>query len=251
MPSQWSNLESLVNQLGSLSRPSDAETANDSSQPTVQRQLSPQQFSQQSATRLPTQQPSPPQPTPRPLPAQGTDNSTVHQQTDNSAGSAVPQQWSNLEDFVMRLQADSSKTSPNPTPSSNPTPSPQASAKATSNKKPPSKDSPQAQLNRTHSTASDTATPSSPQPSSRPQPIVVDNPPAVTIRRKGSSSAQSTVIQARGDAVSPSRKENNKSASDAAQDYGKYMELLAQEVYSLLRQRLSLEQERHGPRYPR
>ncbi|MEM9949218.1 MAG: hypothetical protein AAF810_24555, partial [Cyanobacteria bacterium P01_D01_bin.36] len=37
---------------------------------------------------------------------------------------------------------------------------------------------------------------------------------------------------------------------DEAQ-YSQHLELLAQEVYTLLRQRLSLEKERQGPKYPR
>ncbi|NEZ67303.1 hypothetical protein D0962_31875 [Leptolyngbyaceae cyanobacterium CCMR0082] len=50
-----------------------------------------------------------------------------------------------------------------------------------------------------------------------------------------------------------------RSSSDTSQletdnyirNYSQYLELLAQEVYSVLRQRLCLEQERRGPKYPR
>ena len=62
-------------------------------------------------------------------------------------------------------------------------------------------------------------------------------------------STKPTIIQACKD---PSADANNTDQqTDDSPDYSEYLELLAQEVYGLLRQRLSLEQERRGPKYPR
>jgi hypothetical protein len=41
------------------------------------------------------------------------------------------------------------------------------------------------------------------------------------------------------------------SADDPEQDSTRHLEMLAQEIYNLLRQRLALEQERYGSGYPR
>ncbi|MBE9079831.1 hypothetical protein IQ241_21465 [Romeria aff. gracilis LEGE 07310] len=64
---------------------------------------------------------------------------------------------------------------------------------------------------------------------------------------------QPVIVQAKSEnfpTVTISRSSDADKADDI-RDYSHYLELLAQEVYSLLRQRLSLEQERRGPKYPR
>ena len=241
VPSQWSSLESLVSQLGGTSQAGgtsqvdsknasgkavDGNNLSDNPSPqTVPR--SPLAPSQSSSDQTAHSQ------------NQASDNASVRRSPDGNAGAAIPQQWSNLESLVMRLQADSST-------SAAPAPSPPASG-STGN-------STQSERNRTAtpkdtSSKSETPQPSPASPSPKPKPIVVDNAPAVTIRRQTSSSSRSTVIQASSDAASDLPQHKSRDAD--AQNYSKHLELLAQEVYSLLRQRLSLEQERHGPRYPR
>ncbi|MFG6094529.1 hypothetical protein SPB21_04730 [Leptothoe sp. ISB3NOV94-8A] len=83
--------------------------------------------------------------------------------------------------------------------------------------------------------------------------VKLAKPATVTVQHQVASpvsSTKPTVIQA-----SPDNSSTVTVSADAQTDdshnYSKYLEMLVQEVYSLLRQRLSLEQERRGPKYPR
>ncbi|MEM9264302.1 MAG: hypothetical protein AAGA46_02140 [Cyanobacteria bacterium P01_F01_bin.13] len=135
----------------------------------------------------------------------------------------IPSQWSNLEDLVTHLQ----DTTPNhgatkPSTSYSPTNDP-ATAKTTS-------------------------------PQQHSPTIKLAKPAKVTVQRQTTSPASATkptIIQACKDTSTASDATSTDQKTDDNHDYSQYLELLAQEVYSLLRQRLSLEQERRGPKYPR
>ncbi|MEO0455330.1 MAG: hypothetical protein AAF152_01940 [Cyanobacteria bacterium P01_A01_bin.114] len=99
-------------------------------------------------------------------------------------------------------------------------------------------------------------TPSPPHPltPSPAQPTTPTALPIATIQRRGASPAPASkpvLIQAYRDAPTVTLTSESDTEQDDIQHYSQYLELLAQEVYSLLRQRLSLEQERRGPKYPR
>ncbi|MEO1592364.1 MAG: hypothetical protein AAFU71_13900, partial [Cyanobacteria bacterium J06632_22] len=220
VPGQWSNLASLVAQLGGT--PAAGNGA-------LQRQRTDGK----------------PSPTPTP---QDSDRVNIQRQA-NAASAPAPQQWSNLQDLVMRLQDDDTAAKSTPASSANPPfaksqTEPQAGSRqaAQPNAKPNTQPSPDPAA----------STPSASPIADKPKPVIVDNPPAVTIRRQTTSS-QPVVVQACCDPVSATSSDSDKAndTPDDVKDYSRYLELLAQEVYSLLRQRLSLEQERRGPRYPR
>ena len=155
--------------------------------------------------------------------ARESDTNTQQQDTDH-----IPSEWSNLEDLVTHLQGSRAPD--------------QVSAKsATAN-----------QSTSRHQSAGTQQSPKQP-----PQTIKVTKPATVTVQRQVTSSVSSTkptIIQACKDDsadASVASSSNHDDQTDTNQNYSQYLELLVQEVYSLLRQRLSLEQERRGPKYPR
>ena len=132
----------------------------------------------------------------------------------------IPNEWSNLEDLVTHLQS----TPPN-----------QVSAKAAPTQQQPNTNKPTA------------------APQSAPQTVKLLKPATVTVQRQAGppSTTKPTVIQACKDTSPDAGSANTDEQTDDNRNYSQYLELLAQEVYGLLRQRLSLEQERRGPKYPR
>jgi len=134
----------------------------------------------------------------------------------------IPSEWSNLEDLVTHLQS----TPPN-----------QVSAKAAPTQQPPNTNKPTAKV----------------APQSEPQTVKLPKPATVTVQRQSGppSTTKPTVIQACKDTSPDTDSANTDEQTDENHNYSQYLELLAQEVYGLLRQRLSLEQERRGPKYPR
>ncbi|MBT9314886.1 hypothetical protein [Leptothoe spongobia] len=141
---------------------------------------------------------------------------------------SIPSAWSNLEGLVTHLQ--SGRTSD------------QTSAKSTTPK--PSTDN------------SKSTSKSPPKPKQSSPTVKVTQPATVTVQRQMASPAASTkptIIQACKDDSATDSDANSSSneEQDTNHNYSQYLELLVQEVYSLLRQRLSLEQERRGPKYPR
>nr|MBX2865060.1 hypothetical protein [Leptolyngbyaceae cyanobacterium MAG.088] len=83
-----------------------------------------------------------------------------------------------------------------------------------------------------------------------PQTVKIAQPATVTVQRQ-IADPKPTIIQACNDESAAPKNSSNEQEQETNHDYSQYLELLVQEVYSLLRQRLSLEQERRGPRYPR
>lgn len=153
-------------------------------------------------------------------------NSSIQRDADS-----IPSEWSNLEDLVTHLQGDTSnhtaaKTTFSDQPASQPTAQPTAKA--------------------------------APQPEPIPQSTKLSKPANVTVQRQITSlpsGTKPTIIQACQDTsanvASSGTNEQTDEQTDDSHSYSQYVELLAQEVYGLLRQRLSLEQERRGPKYPR
>ncbi|MGD1852685.1 MAG: hypothetical protein ACFB2W_00400 [Leptolyngbyaceae cyanobacterium] len=104
-------------------------------------------------------------------------------------------------------------------------------------------------------------------PSAAPPPLSANpikaaehstNIPTVSVQRKIDLPSTSQMLLANGfqraqdlPTVTIQRASNTDQETRDIQHYSHYLELLAQEVYGLLRQRLCLEQERRGPRYPR
>ena len=233
IPSQWSNLESLVNQL---QREPSSEPRMDTPQDTSSSDSgapSPTSDTVQRETDVPPQSQNP-----------------FPQQTEG----AIPSSWSNLEDLVVNLKADTSTAAtPAPSPSQSSSDSSNTALKASTN----SQSGTDSQA-KSSSSASPSPSPS-PAKSASPVTTLAAKPasppavtqPAVTVQRKISSN-QPVVVQACSDPVSVTAAgASGQNEPDKAKDYSKYLELLAQEVYGLLRQRLSLEQERRGPKYPR
>ena len=131
----------------------------------------------------------------------------------------IPSEWSNIEDLVTHLQS---------------APSDHISTKAAPTQQPPNSKQPTAK--------------SASQPKS--QAVKLSKP--VTVQRQTiSPSSTTTIIQACKDISPNAESANTDDQTDDNHNYSQYLELLAQEVYGLLRQRLSLEQERRGPKYPR
>lgn len=146
--------------------------------------------------------------------------------TNDSTATNIPGEWSNLADLVNHLEDNSTKPK-----------TVQRSTQTSSMKNPQS----------SHSSSSPQR-PNAQTPASSPT-VKLAKPATVTIQRAAPASTTNTLIQACKD---PSADSNNTDQQpDNPPDYSEYLELLAQEVYGLLRQRLSLEQERRGPRYPR
>ncbi|MBT9314504.1 hypothetical protein [Leptothoe spongobia] len=221
MPSAWSSLEDLVTHM----------TSSTSSTPSSAHP-SPPASNHTSAQSSPTQSP---------------EHSTVQRQISNQLSDqppekAFPSTWSNIEDLVTHFQ---------------PTPNPEISAQEISA---PTLSTPTIPTVTTDTSSNSTA--SAPPTSinrtqSTKHPV---DPPVVSIQRKldrpnPPPTSPVNVIQTAQDlpTVTIRRKANANQGEDAhaIQNYSHYLELLAQEVYGLLRQRLCLEQERRGPKYPR
>ncbi len=93
-----------------------------------------------------------------------------------------------------------------------------------------------------------------PTPQQASHTVKVAKPATVTVQRQVASSVSTTkptIIQACKDTSPSTDSAEADEQTDDNHNYSQYLELLAQEVYSLLRQRLSLEQERRGSKYPR
>ncbi|MEM8806926.1 MAG: hypothetical protein AAGF01_12945 [Cyanobacteria bacterium P01_G01_bin.38] len=219
IPGEWSNLESLVAGLTGRSQGGD----------NIQRQ------------------------TPEINPDHHTDNQTVQRQ---GADGDAPSEWSNLEDLVTHLKGNTSDSASantsNPQSSSLPETSPETKIDAKANDSnssgPPPSDRASSRLS---STGSSSASPTTP-PTQPAKPAAL---PVATIQRRvanPSLAAKPVFVQACQDTPTATMtSESDGEQADGIQEYSQYLELLAQEVYSLLRQRLSLEQERRGPKYPR
>ncbi|NEQ50599.1 MAG: hypothetical protein F6K11_10775, partial [Leptolyngbya sp. SIO3F4] len=224
IPNEWSSLESLVTALSdNQQHESKSEKSTDNhtisgidsltSKPNgIQRQPS------DTDNAANSQQQSNPDKTPRQL-SDSKNDTNIQRQSDPDS---IPDEWSNLEDLVTHLQSSSDH----------------GAAKAANSKQ------------STNSTSKSTS-----QSKQSSQTVKVATPATVTVQRQTAgpaSATKPTIIQACNDAAadSPADSSNDKE-QDADHDYSQYLELLVQEVYSLLRQRLSLEQERRGPKYPR
>ncbi|MBE9067010.1 hypothetical protein IQ260_10115 [Leptolyngbya cf. ectocarpi LEGE 11479] len=152
-------------------------------------------------------------------------------ETDSSIpqhADSIPSEWSNLEDLVTHLQKSNTSN--------------HAAAKTASSDQPSGSQS----------------TVKAPPPKQTTQPVKLDKPANVTVQRQITNpppATKPTIIQACKDTSSNTNSANADEQTDEqtadSHNYSQYVELLAQEVYSLLRQRLSLEQERRGPKYPR
>ena len=141
------------------------------------------------------------------------------QSTDTASNTqdtgSMPNEWSNLEDLVSHLQSGNNQET---------TSNAEASHKSTNNQ---------------------------PSQKATPQPSQTNkSPPLATVTFQRTPS-ESTFIQRCADDSATDSASDAEDDSDTNHDYSQYLELLVQEVYSLLRQRLSLERERRGPKYPR
>ncbi|MEM9486376.1 MAG: hypothetical protein AAGA83_22090, partial [Cyanobacteria bacterium P01_F01_bin.116] len=153
-----------------------------------------------------------------------TNNNTAKVQRKSASGAqdvnSIPNEWSNLEDLVTHLHSSNHGSTNSST-----------SKQSTDN---------QSSRNQFASKAS----PQSPQTIKSTQPATVQRTPA-----------EPTFIQRCADDLAPDTSSDTSSdaedESETNHNYSQYLELLVQEVYSLLRQRLSLERERRGPQYPR
>ncbi|MGD1951086.1 MAG: hypothetical protein ACFB14_15760 [Leptolyngbyaceae cyanobacterium] len=155
-----------------------------------------------------------------PTPSVANTHSSIQRRSDSDN---IPSEWSNLEDLVTHLQS---------------TPPDHVSAKAAPTQQPSNSKKPTAKV--------------TPQP--EPQTVKLPKPATVTVQRQITSqpsTTKPTVIQACKDTSADADSTNADDQTDDDPNYSQYLELLAQEVYGLLRQRLSLEQERRGPKYPR
>lgn len=209
----WSNLESLVDGLASNSQ-QNVSTSPDTTQKPITEETANSNLSANVDS--------------------SNDNSATTQRQSSEIDSSIqrqadsiPSEWSNLEDLVTHLQSNTS----NP------------AAKTAFSDKPSN---------------SQSTVKSAPQPQQTTQPVKLDKPANVTVQRQIAnppSATKPTIIQACQDTSSKANSTNTDEQTDEqtedSQSYSQYVELLAQEVYSLLRQRLSLEQERRGPKYPR
>ena len=133
----------------------------------------------------------------------------------------MPNEWSNLEDLVTHLQDNASNQ-------------------------------PVAKTTFADQSASQPTAKAAPEQVS--QSTRLKKPASVTVQRKIASppsKTKATIIQACQDTSSNVVSANANEQTEDSHSYSQYVELLAQEVYGLLRQRLSLEQERRGPKYPR
>ena len=227
IPNAWSSLENLVTQLA----------------PTSPHEPALSQSSVQFSTQTPAQPPDASS-------IQSSDSPTIQRQTVDHlttqlTESALPAAWSSIEDLVNHYQPTSaSETFPKEL-------NPQVVSFSCNTSSPSDNDVPPSP-----STTAPTAAPNTPL-ASKPPP----NQPTVSVQRKLDSSpvlsvSPANVIQTVQDlpkvtirhSSEPSQLEKD---NDDIENYSQYLELLAQEVYSVLRQRLCLEQERRGPKYPR
>ncbi|MEM6253177.1 MAG: hypothetical protein AAF821_09665 [Cyanobacteria bacterium P01_D01_bin.156] len=156
----------------------------------------------------------------------GQDNSrTPSSETSHTA--TIPSEWSNLADLVNHLHHNPSNTTSQPSNQS----LPQSSS---------------SKQNSSPSSSQQVTQPSSTRSSS--SAFKPTKAPTVTVQRQTVSSNKPTIIQASQDSTTT---QVGNAPQEDEPNYSQYLELLAQEVYGLLRQRLSLEQERRGPKYPR
>ncbi|MEM9163966.1 MAG: hypothetical protein AAGC54_12975, partial [Cyanobacteria bacterium P01_F01_bin.4] len=218
IPAEWSNLESLVADL----------TGEGQGDANIQRQIAETDTGHETNSKTDDE-------------TDGETNSQTNGEIIQRQGADgdVPSEWSNLENLVTHLKGNTSNSESAKT--SAPPSSPEAKTDIKPNDAKPN--------DIESSVQSSSAQSSSAQPA-RPAAM-----PVATIQRRvarPSPASKPVLIQACQDTPTATiTSESDGEQTDGIRDYSRYLELLAQEVYSLLRQRLSLEQERRGPKYPR
>ncbi|EDX83158.1 hypothetical protein S7335_337 [Synechococcus sp. PCC 7335] len=176
------------------------------------------------------------------------DHSTVQRQaeadqiSDQPTGAqAFPSSWSNIEDLVTHFQ---------------PTSNTKISAKqSSSNARAPSTTQPITDIKSNPTNTAQSSTASISRTTATQHPTTNSS---ISVQRKITPPNTTTpvnVVQLEQDYPTITiRRASNTNQAEESHDipnYSHYLELLTQEVYSLLRQRLCLEQERRGPKYPR
>ncbi|MGP1385135.1 MAG: hypothetical protein ACTS2F_16345 [Thainema sp.] len=254
IPTQWSSLADLVEQTQHLSTPTPTESAPGATSglPNIQRQVD--AADSETIQNLTVdvnvvrgEGESAIAPSPSPLP---------------SSSPSIPTQWSSLEDLVQQMPSSESSANTAMQQAAAVQPS-QIQRKSTSQikEKTPKASSAVSSQQETEPKSRSTlqpvrqaGKPRSTLSVSRVAPLRSQSTPApqTTVQAKFSPSHTNlgaTLIQASEDEpfVTISR---SGGGSEAAADYAEALELLAQEIYSLLRQRLAIEQERHGAGYP-
>ncbi|MEO1403249.1 MAG: hypothetical protein AAFV72_18655 [Cyanobacteria bacterium J06635_1] len=220
IPGEWSNLESLVADL----------TGGGQGDANIQRQIAEPDTGHDTNSKTDDE--------PDGETTSQTNGEIIQRQ---GADGDVPSEWSNLENLVTHLKGNTSNSESAKTSIPQPPSSPEAKTDIKPNDAKPN--------DIESSVQSSSAQSSSAQPA-RPAAM-----PVATIQRRvarPSPASKPVLIQACQDTSTATiTSESDEEQTDGIRDYSRYLELLAQEVYSLLRQRLSLEQERRGPKYPR
>ncbi len=254
VPAQWSSLEDLVEQTQHLSAPTPPGSAPGETfgLPEVQRQVDSPRAADSETIQDSTVDA-----------VQGKREGAIAPPTPPSPSSSIPTQWSSLEDLVqqmpslessadtVRQQAETAQPSEIQRKSAShiKEKTPQASSVLSSQKETQPKSQSTLQPVRQASKPRSTLSVSRVAPVRSSQHIPATQTQVQAKFNPSRTNLGATLIQASEDEpfVTISR---SGGGSEAVADYAEALELLAQEIYSLLRQRLAIEQERHGAGYP-